>query len=228
MGSGSTLRRCAGVVLEVLTGCANMFYGVGIERNPGTISSDLLGEVRTNGSDGWTRMTRLYAPLVYYWCIREGLQSTDAEDVVQEVFRTVAARLAEFRRDRKRGSFRGWLWTITRHKIGDYVRSQRRRGEICCGSDGDRCLSRVAAAKATADDGDRRISEEARILYSRVLDLIQSEFEQRTWVAFCRVVVDEQSPDCVANELGMSVNSVYLAKSRVLRRARDELSGLLD
>lgn len=65
------------------------------------------------------------------------------------------------------------------------------------------------------------------LLYSRVLELIRSEFEERTWRAFLRVIVDGVSAGDVATELEMSVNSVYLAKSRILRRVRDELRDVL-
>ncbi len=193
-------------------------------QNPGTISSGLLGNVRTRGADAWRRMARLYAPLVYYWCLRAGLQSNDAEDVVQEVFCTVAARIGDFRRDRQRGSFRGWLRTITRHKLGDFMRAQGKGPKVQGGSQGMRQFAEVAAQEQPADHESDDLSAETRLLYSRVLDLIRSEFEEPTWRACLRVVVDGVSPKAVAEELGMSANSVYLAKSRVLRRVRDELS----
>ena len=65
-------------------------------------------------------------------------------------------------------------------------------------------------------------------LHRRGLELIQGEFAERTWKAFWRVAVDGCTPADVADELGLSVNSVYLAKSRVLRRLREELGDLLD
>ena len=65
-------------------------------------------------------------------------------------------------------------------------------------------------------------------LYRRGLEMIQMEFAERTWKAFWRVIVDGCRPADVADELEMSVNSVYLAKSRVLRRLREELGDLFD
>ena len=56
-----------------------------------------------------------------------------------------------------------------------------------------------------------------------VFDLIRSEFSETACTAFLRVVVDGAAPKDVADELQISVNSVYLAKSRILRRVRDEL-----
>ena len=62
----------------------------------------------------------------------------------------------------------------------------------------------------------------------RVLDLVRAEFEDRSWDAFYRTVVDGQSPAEVAEALSMSLHAVYKAKSRVLRRLRDELQDLLE
>jgi RNA polymerase sigma-70 factor (ECF subfamily) len=173
-------------------------------------------------------MTGVFAPLVYYWCLRAGLQPADAEDVVQEVFRTVARRIADFRRNGHCGAFRAWLRTITRHKIGDFVRSQRRRGECLRDPTDERLWADDPPdSQSTGLDAELPMPEETRLLYSSVLAVVQGEFEEKTWRAFYRVVVDEVPPKSVAEELGMSVNSVYLAKARVLRRVRDELSDAL-
>jgi RNA polymerase sigma-70 factor (ECF subfamily) len=194
---------------------------------PGTISSGLLGEVKANAADGWTRMTRLYAPLVFYWCLRQGLQPADAEDVVQEVFRTIAARVGEFQRKEGSGSFRAWLRTITRHKIGDLLRAKRRRVERLRDPTEEQFWHDTPRGQPVVDDPDVPLPEETAILYARVLEIVESEFEPSTWRAFYRVVIDGVSPKAVAEELGLSVNSVYLAKSRVLRRVRDELGDAL-
>src|SRR5262245_64505826 len=81
--------------------------------NPDSTASSLILGVRQGEADAWRRVSRLYAPLVYAWCRRAGLQGPDAEDILQEVFLTVARRAAEFRHDRPGDSFRGWLYGIT-------------------------------------------------------------------------------------------------------------------
>ncbi len=60
-------------------------------------------------------------------------------------------------------------------------------------------------------------------MHRRALELIRSEFEERSWQAFCRVVVEGQSPADVAAALGMTRNAVYIAKARILRRLRETL-----
>ena len=193
-------------------------------RSPGTISSSLLGAIQEGQEQAWTRACLLYAPLVYFWCTRAGLQSSDAEDVVQEVLVTVASRVREFERNRAAGSFRGWLRTITRHKIGDFIRASRDRIEVS----GDvTALSDLTPGHQQVLD-ETVIGEETKLVYERVLDLMRTRFEERTWRAFLRVVMDGAPAGQVAEELGLSVESVYQAKSRVLRRIRAELRELGD
>ena len=199
-------------------------FGSGIgNRNPETISSGLLAAVQGNGHAGWRRLVHTYGPLVYHWCRRERIQSVDAEDITQEVFRAVAFRVGDFSRNQAGSTFRGWLRTITRNKIWDFQKRERRR---CAKSDEYDLENLVAAPILEGESDDPSNSDETLLLYGRVADWIRSEFRDSTWQAFFRVVIDEASAREVAEELGMSINAVYLAKSRVLRRVRDELQEL--
>ena len=202
------------------------FGGQRSREEPGSIGSSLLERLKLNHSEAWRRVVYLFGPLVYQWCRRFGLQAADATDVGQEVFRTVALRIGQFRRDRPADTFRGWLWTITRSRIVDHWRRQQKEPQAPGGSTARMRLAQLPAA----EPGEPPTSEPhpQNSLYHRGLQLIRSEFAERTWKAFWRVAVDGCPPAEVANEMGLSVNSVYLAKSRVLRRLREELGDLLE
>ena len=60
------------------------------------------------------------------------------------------------------------------------------------------------------------------------MELIEPEFQPVTWQMFRRYVLDNQDADTVAQELGTTVNAVFIAKSRVLQRLRAEAAGLID
>jgi RNA polymerase sigma-70 factor (ECF subfamily) len=188
-----------------------------------TRSSLLIG-LKSGDDEAWRRLSVLYGPVVYQWCLKYGVYREDAEDVVQEVFRTVSEKISAFRHDRDGDTFRGWLWTITRHKLGDCIRRAKRAEH---GVGGTEALHRLDSVPLPEDDSNVP-SSDMRMLYRRVLALIQAEFEERTWTAALRVIVEEVSPRDVATEMEMSVNSVYLAKSRVLRRVREELGEVED
>jgi RNA polymerase sigma-70 factor, ECF subfamily len=181
---------------------------------PGSTASSLLARLRVQDRDAWVRLAKLYGPLVYSWCRRRGLQENDAADVMQEVFRAVALHIKDF----AAGSFRGWLWTITRNKILDHMRRMQRRPEAHGGSDAQERMQQVPE---TLDES----SPESTTgnLVRHALELIRPDFTDATWQAFWRVMMEDQAPADVATALGLTLNAVYIAKSRVLRRLRDEL-----
>jgi RNA polymerase sigma-70 factor (ECF subfamily) len=184
----------------------------------GSTSSGLLAGLQSRDADAWSRMAKLYGPLVYVWSRRRGFQAQDAADIVQDVFRAVAGHIQDFRQT-PAGSFRGWLWTITRNKMLDYYRRGQRLPQAQGGSDAH---ERILQVPETLDDSAAESSSSGQLV-RRALEMIRPDFEEPTWQAFWRVMMEDQSPAEVAKDLGMSVNAVYIAKSRILRRLRDEL-----
>lgn len=186
-----------------------------------TTSVTLLERLRQpDADDAWPRFVRLYTPLLYSWARRAGLQTEDAADLVQDVLTILVQKLPEFTYDPDR-SFRGWLRTVTLNKWRDI---RRRRSPAVLPTNGPE-LDEVAGPDTAA------LFEEAEYrqqLVRRALQLMQVEFHPTTWKACWECLVADRPATDVAKELGITVNSVYLAKSRVLARLRQELEGLLD
>ena len=189
---------------------------------PNSTSMTLIDRVKLRDKDAWERLVALYSPFLHYWCRRWGVSAADAEDVIQEVFQAVARNLATFRREKSSGSFRGWLRTIARNKAVSLGRRRDPRGQG--GTDFYRRSLLIPdpqfdcqADSAAAD------SEAMGILYEQALELVRNEFEDRTWQAFWRSVVEGQSPSMIANDLAVTPAAVRQAKSRVLRRLKQLL-----
>lgn len=147
-----------------------------------------------------------------------GLSAGDAEDLTQEVLTLLVRKLPDFEYDRQ-GSFRAWLRTITIHRGQDFFRRCGRAPRTVGGAD-------LLCDRPGVDAWDE--VEYRRYLVSRALDLMQQEFAATTWKACWECVVNDRPADEVALELGITANAVYIAKSRVLRRLREALAGLLD
>jgi RNA polymerase sigma-70 factor (ECF subfamily) len=168
----------------------------------------------------WARFVDLYTPLLFAWASRLNVPEQDAADLIQNVFLTLLRRLPSFRYDQD-GSFRGWLRTVLLHQWRDQLR---------------RIPPPVAVAPAVLDGrgaGPDPVEELAeteyrRCLAGRAMQLMQSDFTPSTWRACWETVVQERPAAEVAADLGLSVAAVYAATSRVLRRLRQELEGLLD
>jgi RNA polymerase sigma-70 factor (ECF subfamily) len=166
----------------------------------------------------WGRFVDLYTPLLVRWCQRLGLSDADAADFTQDVFVILVDQLPRFRYDPTQ-SFRAWLKTV----LMNVWRKHYRKATRAPAGGGDPNLV------AESDPG--RLIDEAEhrdMLVRRALQIAQAEFEPTTWKACWEFVVHDRPAAVVAAELGITVNAVYLAKSRVLRHLRVELAGLLD
>jgi RNA polymerase sigma-70 factor (ECF subfamily) len=165
----------------------------------------------------WSQFVRLYTPLLYRWARGEGLSEADAADLLQDVFTTLLQEMPRFVYQPGK-SFRGWMRTIL---LNRWRTLQRRRSP--------RLVSSEELDRMTAVDPELPgEAEERRELVHRGLTLIERDFEPMTWQAFQQTVVIGRRPAEVAAELGLTVNAVYLARARVLRRLREELAGLID
>jgi RNA polymerase sigma-70 factor (ECF subfamily) len=185
-------------------------------------SPSLLERVRASDPSAWGRLVTLYGPLVRRWCQHWGARWEDAEEVAQEVFLAISGSLPQFRREGS-GSFRAWVRGITRYKLLEHFRRQQGRPIAPGGSDALQRLQDVPDPGTAEEEAD-----EVSRLYHRALDLIRSEFEEKTWQAFWLSAVEGRETSAVAAELGMSTTAVRVAKCRVLGRLRAEAGELID
>jgi RNA polymerase sigma-70 factor, ECF subfamily len=180
-----------------------------------TTSASLLKRLQEpDAQEAWDRFAALYAPLLDQWAHRLGLPDNDAADLVQEVFLLLLRRLPLFEYQANR-SFRAWLWTVT---VNIWKDQRLRKG----------LPVPLESLEAAASDGAVALAEQEyqRYLVNRALRILRTDFEPAVWQAFWKVTVEGQKPLDVAEELALSVNAVYLARSRVLARLRQELEGL--
>jgi RNA polymerase sigma-70 factor, ECF subfamily len=224
-----SLGRCSH---RIPCGAAGMGYdGIATQPSgsgmPGSTSSSLLALVKAGNAIAWQRLLEVYTPLVYQWCRHGNLQEDDAADVAQEVFVAVARGIGDFRRERAGGSFRGWLWMITRNKIRDSVRRRHGLPQARGGTEAQVQLAQVADNAPEPSTQDFAVRHEGS-LQRRALELIRASVEPRTWDAFWRVTAEGRDPDFVAQDLGLTVKAVYDANYRVRRKLRNELEGLIE
>lgn len=197
----------------------------GIPSATGSTSRSLLRRARELDPVAWRKLTAIYTPLVYQWCRGAGLQVSDASDVAQEVFRSVASGLNNFRKERPQDSFRGWLWTITHNKIRDYFRTLADEPHAAGGTEAQLLLQELPSEPPPELHEFPSRARHSR-LAQRAISLMQTDFEESTWRAFWLTAVELQPAQAVADQLSMSRAAVYQAKSRVLRHLREELAGL--
>ena len=188
-------------------------------------SPTMLQRMRERDCEAWDRFVRLYEPLVFHWCARTGMNASDAKDITQGVLARVSEKLHTFDRSRAGASFRGWLRVITRNKIVDFYRAFDRQEHAAGGSTANKRIRDFPADLSTdADENQRELSG----LYSRAVELMKENFEERTWQAFWMSVVEERSTADVCQQLKMKPGSVRMARHRVLKLLREQLGEMLE
>jgi RNA polymerase sigma-70 factor, ECF subfamily len=191
--------------------------------NPTSLSLlDRLKVARPDASD-WNRLHEIYLPLIERWLDRVPGLGDESADVAQEVLIVVFREVPGFHRQRE-GSFRAWLRQVTVNKIRNYRRKRQRRPVV--GLDpADGILERLSDPNDDlAREWDR---DHDKLVVGKLLAVVQPDFSPTTWAAFQRFGVNGVPAGRVAEELGLSENAVILAKSRVLKRLREEAGDLL-
>jgi RNA polymerase sigma factor (sigma-70 family) len=169
----------------------------------------------------WQRLIDLYAPLIRDWLRRYGVQPSDADDLAQEVLTVLVRELPNFHHDLRRGAFRRWLRTILINRLRVLWRSPKTSLV-----DPEKTLDQLE--DRAGDLGALWDREHDRYVLGRLMELLKAEFEPATWQAFQLVAVEGRSHGEAASTLGVSTNAVRIAKSRVLKRLREEAAGIID
>lgn len=178
-----------------------------------TTSPTLLERLRQAGSrEQWHRFAQLYTPLLYHWAKRAGIP--EPSDLVQDVFLVLVRELPSFRYDSAK-SFRAWLRTILLNKWRNLLRQPPGLP-----------LPADLSGPNGVDDIDE--GEYRRCLMARALKLLHTDFQPATWKSFWECEINGRAAAEVARELRLSVGAVWVNKSRVLARLRQELAGFLD
>lgn len=171
--------------------------------------------------DAWGEFVDIYQPLIFRVAKKHGLQDADASEVAQEVLTRVAKAIDRWNPDPERGTFRGWLYRITRNLTVEFLRTDKRRPLTQDNSAVDRAIGNVVAASNGA-------SHEFQIEYERQMfawaaEQIETTFQSNTWQAFWLTAVKQQSVESVAKKLSMTKGAVYIARSRVMAKLKEQI-----
>ena len=192
-----------------------MEFGNGFTTSP-TLLSELYDHEK--GDTAWRTFLGRYEPMIYSWCRRAGLPHDQAEEVGNAVLARLAVTLREFEYDPSK-RFRGWLKTVVDNAVRGHWRQRKRRpGDHGRGNFGVEDPLDAAAARADSESLSRDLCEalsedieEAAFVTARV----RARVRPHAWQAFWSTAIEGREALAVAEELGMSIAAVYVAKSKV-------------
>lgn len=175
----------------------------------------LLIRIRAaHDADAWRQFVQLYAPLVYGFARKRGLQDADAADLVQDVLQQVASAAERFDYDPKKGSFRSWLFQVIRNRFHKRM-GGRRPHQQGSGDSGVQEFFEQQPAEEASSDWDHEYDQR---LFAWAVEQVRPEFAESSWQAFWQTAYEGRPPAEAAAALGISVGAVYIAKSRIVAR----------
>jgi RNA polymerase sigma-70 factor (ECF subfamily) len=172
--------------------------------------------------EAWRQFVELYASLIYGLARKRGLQDADAADVTQEVFHKVSTAIRKLEYDPRCGTFRGWLLTLTRHGLHDFLARRNKQGQ----GSGDSAMQARLEEQPCHEEETFWDHEYERRVFTWAVERVRPCIKEQTWQAFWQVAVEGKTSGEVARALGMTVGAVYVAKCRVQARLRAEIEDL--
>lgn len=166
----------------------------------------------------WDEVVAIYAPLIRRLAVAQGMQTADADDLVQEVFSAVARSVSDWLERPDRGGFRAWLLAIARNAA---INLLTRRGTQSLAAGGEDATEMLAAVQVpTSEISSRFDLEYRREVFRWAAAQVRDQVAETTWSAFWMTHVDGRTVTDVAKRLGVSVGTVYVSRSRIMNRLK--------
>jgi RNA polymerase sigma-70 factor (ECF subfamily) len=188
-----------------------------------TTTALLEGLFDLQNASAWRQFDDRFRPILVAVASRLGLEPADAADVAQE---TIAQFVRDYRAgkyDRTRGRLRSWVVGIARHRVAELHRTQVSRRE----HRGQSAIVMIPEENHLGEIWDTECRQAAVCAALREL-VASSKVSERTLDAFRMHVIEDETPERVAEKLGTTVRAVYMAKHRCLARLRSVMDGMKD
>lgn len=190
--------------------------------SPDTRASLIVRLKASEDSSVWHEFVSIYESVIYRTARKQGLCHDDSAEVTQEVLTRVTKAIDGWEINPGRGSFRGWLYRITKNLSIDYLRKSKRRPTT--GND-TTILNSIKAPGESGNDFDRQFE---RQVFRQTARTIENQFKPKTWKAFWMTTVDGKSIDEAVKQLDMTRGAIYIARSRVMAKLKQEVQKSLN
>ncbi|PHS15368.1 MAG: RNA polymerase subunit sigma-70 [Kangiella sp.] len=166
----------------------------------------LIDKALGGSERSWVGLVKRYEGLVYNYCLRMTFNSSDAMDLMQEVFLAVYRNLPSYR---GQGQFKGWMMRIAANKTTDFLRSRgrnplHRAGEVTDDSFDNDGLFQSRASSHTIDPASHLAQTNKNQQIKEVLNKLSDDHKQVVELKFFQHFTFEE----ISQQTGVSVNTL--------------------
>jgi RNA polymerase sigma-70 factor, ECF subfamily len=166
----------------------------------------------------WDEFASIYGPVVFKVAISRGFQAADAENLVQEVFMSVASSVTNWLQRDDRGTFRAWLLRIARNAAVDMITQKATRS---LGRDGSDAYAHLANLPAPSEFSSALDLEYERTVFQWAAERVRESVAEHTWQAFWLTSIEGLTVEAAADQLNTRPGNIYFARSRVMARIKE-------
>lgn len=171
----------------------------------------------------WNSFFQQYYPYLKNLAISHKLPSQDVDDVVQEVFISMAKQFQNQSFDSGKGVFHAWVTKFAKWRIIDIVRKNRTRSNLI--TTGDDLLMESQPDMSQNLDNKFEI-EYKRLIVKKALKNLKNNKRTKEYNIFFDLFVGKMSKEELMAKYQTTANSIYFAKHRVLKRLKEEVARL--
>lgn len=184
--------------------------------NPDTRPSLIVRLADTRDQSAWWAFVDHYEPFLKHLVTRLGVPPSHVADATQQVLIAIAGSVSGWTDDGNEASFRRWVSRVARNVVIKFMTRQRRQVGAVGGSDAIRALNDQSLQ---SDPTIEQQYEHELILWAA--EQVRSEFAATSWQAFFATMIEDQPVDEVASDLGVTPGSIYMSRSRIIKRIRE-------
>lgn len=177
-------------------------------------------------SAAWSRLERIYRPLISDWIAKAGIIEGDMDDVCQNVFSALIRGLKNFQHSGREGAFRNWLRNLTINQCRQFRKKNLKHTNVCDGHKAEQFLDELADPKT--DLSRRWHLEHDRHVLASILEMVADEFDDVAMYAFHELVICRGPVDQVAEELGITIKETLALSMKVKSRIMQEAAALIN
>ena len=173
-----------------------------------------------NDELAWDEFVFYYRDFIFSIINKLGVQQSDCDDLSQQVMLKIWNSIKSFTYTQKPGSFRNWIYTITKNAVMNYFK----RNKLI--TKHHEQIVVTASSTVFKPEIDLLISEEWEAYVSGLaFENIRKKVSEQTMEAFLSSLRGESVEETAAR-LDLEENSVYIYKNRVKKRLVAEIKNL--
>lgn len=189
-----------------------------------TTSPSLLIRVRNpDDAEAWDEFSSIYTSIIRDYCMQRRLQPNDIDDVVQDVMASVFTSIRKFEYDPAKGRFRAWFGTVAANRIKTFLAKRHRRTTKSIEDENLLNSNDLASSRSYSDPDAEWVNIFSEKIYRTACRRIRGEFNSVVWECFQALWVRGENAAEVAEALGITINSAYINRYRVLKRLESEV-----